>query len=77
MEQAEGGETVNEKIKENVLRCPFCGNTDCVVTSTGYCNYVMCLNCGAHGPWERTIQGARDAWNKRTEQPAPHGDGVL
>jgi Lar family restriction alleviation protein len=68
---------VNEKLKENVLPCPFCGNTDCVVDSTIYHHYVTCLKCRTHGPREWTIQGARDAWNKRTEQPALHGDGIL
>jgi Lar family restriction alleviation protein len=68
---------VNEKPKENVLPCPFCGNTDCVVDSTVYHHHVTCLKCETHGPMEETIQGARDAWNKRTEQPAPHEDGIL
>jgi Lar family restriction alleviation protein len=54
-------------MKEKLKPCPFCGNDDCVVDTTGFSYYVTCLKCEAHGPLEGTKEEAMGAWNKRGE----------
>jgi Lar family restriction alleviation protein len=47
----------------NIAKCPFCGNSDCVVDSTNLYHHITCLKCEAHGPLEDTTENASEAWN--------------
>lgn len=49
--------------------CPFCGGSAQIEGSKPGEKaqfWAICLGCAATGPWRKTEEGARDAWNKRT-----------
>jgi Lar family restriction alleviation protein len=80
VEQEAGGETVNEKLKP----CPFCGKEKITIHSIDPDIerfddnfWAICKSCFSFGPPSNTKKEAIAAWNKRTEQPALHGDGIL
>lgn len=46
--------------------CPFCGSRRLDVRPLwGEFWFVACMRCRAAGPAARTVEGARDAWDRR------------
>lgn len=51
--------------------CPFCFGDHLINTfddEYGFQRYIECQDCYAHGPHERSFEGAIDAWNKAKRQ---------
>lgn len=59
---------------DRMAPCPFCGEADeheklkssdahGIAPDNSTC--VECQNCGAHGPWASTEEGAAELWNSR------------
>lgn len=75
--------------REVLKPCPFCQGTAMFVERATLCDaYVMCNDCGAHGPTEcqesddEDVPGekaARSAWNRRALLARPEGgrDGMV
>ena len=46
--------------------CPFCGSEDLKIYSNAFENYyVVCLGCGASGRNYRSVEKAKEVWNRR------------
>jgi Lar family restriction alleviation protein len=80
-----------EKLGANLLPCPFCGSEELTVSSMkkplggtvgvlkfdAYWAFNTYCSCGARGTEGFTEEEAVKKWNKRIEQPASYGDGIL
>ena len=48
--------------------CPFCGSEELDIDFNAADKYfVYCIGCGASGRDERTIEKAKEVWNRRYE----------
>lgn len=60
--------------KIELIECPHCGNQDVQGIyarpniNNSYWNWVECLNCGAMGPKQPTMEKAIEKWNARVKQ---------
>lgn len=56
--------------------CPFCGGDDAHViwdfVEDGVDYYAECTDCWCRGPWEPTLEKARNAWNNRSGDNSIH-----
>lgn len=56
--------------RSKIAACPFCGGLKLYVSGVlGSClppgHAFGCVRCNASGPYRKSIEGARAAWNKR------------
>lgn len=61
---------MRKKTPEPRSPCPFCGHLDCTIarwtaTATGTVYWVVCLQCGAAGPFATTRKKAVVVWGIR------------
>jgi Lar family restriction alleviation protein len=74
----------NEQTPIELLPCPFCGGEVLYLMDMTSMFYVYCDQCFASGPDDGTISGAREAWNRGSEnqrgkrtRPAVKTDDLL
>mgnify|MGYP002814420380 CR=1 FL=1 len=57
-------------------QCPFCASTS-IVLGMDHNEYIaLCLNCGAHGPNETSMERSAKMWNMRRDK-IPDKKGFL